>query len=77
MAIQLRTLKTYVRDQVNRTTGRLSRPIRIAKGYRAYDARRKQAAAIPLSECYDVATLSRDGYLPIAPDRALLDERRA
>lgn len=56
------SLKTYVRDQVRRNTERLSRPIRIARGYKEYAARRALAEAIPLSECWDVSGLTSQGY---------------
>jgi hypothetical protein len=57
------SLKTYVRDQVRRNTERLSRPIRIARGYKEYAARRALAEAVPPAECWDVPALAREGYL--------------
>lgn len=65
------SLKTYVRDQVRRNTERLSRPIRIARGYKEYAARRALAEAIPLAGCWDVPSLTADGYL-IVPGTAEL-----
>lgn len=76
MALELGTLKTYVKDQVRRNTGRITRPIRIAKHFNEYNSRRKlaeqfqQNADLP----YDLATLKRDGYLLIAPEQGLLSE---
>jgi hypothetical protein len=57
------SLKTYVRDQVRRNTERLSRPIRIARGYREYATRRRLAEAVPLAGCWDVPSLAAEGYL--------------
>ncbi|MEO7986320.1 MAG: phytanoyl-CoA dioxygenase family protein [Gemmatimonadales bacterium] len=62
-------LKTFVRDQVRRNTERLGRPIRIARGYKEYAARRALAESIPTAECWDVSSLSAEGYL-IVPGMA-------
>ena len=64
------SLKTYVRDQVRRNTERLSRPIRIARGYKEYAARRALAESIALAGCWDVSALTAEGYLmvPGTPD---------
>ncbi|MFL5496257.1 MAG: phytanoyl-CoA dioxygenase family protein [Gemmatimonadales bacterium] len=59
------SLKTYVRDQVRRNTERLSRPIRIARGYKEYAARRAMAEAVPPAECWDVPALTANGYLVV------------
>lgn len=63
-------LKTYVRDQLRRNTERLSRPLRIARGYKEYAGRRALAQAIPTAECWDVPSLTAEGYLvvPGVPD---------
>jgi hypothetical protein len=64
------SLTTYVRDQVRRNSERLSRPIRIARGYKEYAARRALAESIPLDKCWNVTSLTAAGYLvvPGTPD---------
>jgi hypothetical protein len=67
------SLKSYVRDQVRRNAERVSRPLRIARGYGEYQVRRQVANATP-SACYDVGTLQAEGYLRIEPPAALVAE---
>lgn len=61
------SLKSYVRDQVRRNAERFSRPLRIARKYGEYQLRRRSAASVPLESCYDVSTLSQQGYLRVTP----------
>jgi hypothetical protein len=68
------SLKTYVRDQVRRNTERLSRPIRIARGYKEYAARKELAESIPLAECWNVTSLTANGYLVIPDASGLIPE---
>lgn len=68
------SLKTYTQDRVRRYRERLSRPFRIARGFKEFSARRSLAAEISDSDCYDVATLTDQGYLQITPPRDLVAE---
>jgi hypothetical protein len=68
------SLKSYVRDQLRRNVERLSRPVRIAKGYGEYAERRQLAEAVGRGTTYDVDTLTREGYLRIPPPAALVQE---
>ena len=68
------SLKSYVRDQVRRNAERLSRPLRIARGYGEYQERGRLAERVPPSACYDVDTLQTQGYLGIEPAAALVSE---
>jgi hypothetical protein len=61
------SLKSYVRDQVRRNAERISRPLRIARKYGEYQLRRRLAERVPLETCYDVSTLSEQGYLRVSP----------
>jgi hypothetical protein len=61
------SLKSYVRDQVRRKAERFSRPLRIARKYGEYQLRRRSADGVPLETCYDVSTLSEQGYLRVSP----------
>jgi hypothetical protein len=56
-----------VRDQVRRKAERFSRPLRIARKYGEYQLRRRSAHGVPLEICYDVSTLSEQGYLRVSP----------
>lgn len=67
------SVKSYVRDQVRRNAERISRPLRIARGYGEYQVRRQIASAAP-SACYDVDALQAEGYLRIEPPAALVAE---
>ena len=68
------SLKSYVRDQVRRNAERLSRPLRIARGYGEYQERTRLAEAVSPSACYDIDTLQAQGYLRIEPPAALVSE---
>lgn len=59
------SLKSYVRDQVRRNAERLSRPIRIARGYKEYAARKALAESIPRDGCWNVTSLTANGYLVV------------
>jgi phytanoyl-CoA dioxygenase PhyH len=64
------SLQTYVRDQLRRNTERLSRPIRIARGYKEYAGRTALAESISPEQCWNVTSLTSEGYLlvPGTPD---------
>lgn len=68
------SLTTYVRDQVRRNTERLSRPIRIARGYKEYAARRALAESIALDHCWNVTSLTAEGYLVVPGTPELVSE---
>jgi hypothetical protein len=61
------SLKSYVRDQVRRNAERFFRPLRIARKYGEYQQRRWAAESVRPETCYDVNTLSAQGYLRITP----------
>ncbi len=61
------SLKSYVRDQVRRNAERFSRPLRIARKYGEYQQRRRSAESVRPEACYDVNTLSAQGYLRVTP----------
>jgi hypothetical protein len=67
------SLKSYVRDQVRRNAERLSRPIRIARGFGEYADRRRLAHEVESGRTYDVSALRRDGYLAIKPPGDLIE----
>ncbi len=68
------SLKAYARDRVQRYRERLSRPIRIARAYKEYGTRRALAAGVSSADCYDVPTLTEQGYLQVVPPAPLLTE---
>ena len=68
------SFKAYVRDQVRRNAERLSRPVRIVRGYGEYTERRNLTHAIPATDCYDLASLEANGYLVVTPPASLIDE---
>jgi hypothetical protein len=61
------SLKSYVRDQVRRNAERFSRPLRIARKYGEYQRRRRSAESVRPETCYDINTLSAQGYLRVTP----------
>lgn len=74
MRSRLRPVNILFRDQVRRNWVRLSRPLRIARNWRDYRARRNTASAVAGYQCFDVRTLKRDGFLRIDPEQSLLSE---
>lgn len=68
------SLKTYARDRIQRYRERLSRPIRIARAYKEYTTRRTLAADVNPSDCYDVPTLTEQGYLRVVPPGPVITE---
>jgi hypothetical protein len=65
-------LKLYMRDQARRNMERLSRPVRIVRGYGEFSRRRALAGVVDKSSCYDVKKMQQDGYLVIRPPAKLV-----
>ena len=68
------SLKSYARDRVQRYRERLSRPVRIARAYKEYTTRRTLAAGVNPSDCYDLPTLTEQGYLRVVPPGSVTTE---
>jgi hypothetical protein len=68
------SLKSYVRDQVRRNAERFSRPLRIARKYGEYQERRRLAERVRPEACYDLNTLSAQGYLQVSPPPRSVEE---
>jgi hypothetical protein len=64
-------LKLLVRDQLRRNVERLSRPVRIARAYPEYTARRQLAAGIS-GGTFDVQALEQQGFLVVPPHAELV-----
>ncbi len=73
MTVQV-PLKTLVRDQLRRNVERMSRPVRIARAYPEYSARRRLATQISAGPAFDVQALERQGYLVVPPRSELVGD---
>ncbi len=68
------SFQMYLRDQVRRNRERLSRPLRIARGYQEFTSRQALAQAVSPASSWDVGALSADGYLVVPGTPELVPE---